>query len=248
MQTQDPQHDRYTRFPRTWRQKAVLVPAARALKLWYRPRVIGLDQVPADRPVVYVGKHPRTFLYLEIMLLGVVSFWDPGRVPFRPMEKRGTSLHRLPGLSWIRRHVGTIEATEEAALAALAGGESVLLFPGGARELYGPKDVIDWKGRRGYARIAAKAGVPVVPFAIAGADQQHPWRVPLGKSGSLWLPLVPLPVPLDFVFGAPIAPPPAREDATLDGPAIAAFADRVAAETQALLTGATKGRRPAWSP
>lgn len=231
------------RFPRTWRQKAVLVPAARALKLWYRPRVIGLEQVPRDRPVLYVGKHPRTFLYLEVILLGLVSFWDGDRLPFRPMEKRNTSLHRAPVTSWIRRHVGTIEATEEAALAAFRGGESVLLFPGGGRELYGPPDTLDWKGRRGFARIAALAGVPIVPIAIAGADQQHPWRVPIGRSGSLWLPLVPLPVPLDFVFGAPLAPPPAG-----DADAVAAFAERVASETAALLARATAGRRPAWSP
>ena len=74
------------RFPTTWRQRAVLVPFARALKAWYRPRVHGLEQVPSDRPVVYVAKHPRTYLYFETMLLGLVSFWDSGRVPFRPME------------------------------------------------------------------------------------------------------------------------------------------------------------------
>src|SRR5512146_682247 len=180
-------------FPRTWRQDAVLVPLVRALKLWYRPRVHGLEAVPADRPAIYVATHPRGCLYLETMLLGLLTFWDSGRVPFRPMEKRGTSLHRTPGLAWVRRHVGTIEATGEAAQAALAGGESLLIFPGGARELYGAPDTLDWRGRRGFARIATAAGVPVVPLAIGGADQQHPLRLPLGKRGSLWLPLFPLP-------------------------------------------------------
>jgi 1-acyl-sn-glycerol-3-phosphate acyltransferase len=230
------------RFPRSWRQEAVLVPLARALRAWYRPRVHGLDRVPSDRPVVYVGKHPKAYLYFETMLLGLLTFWDSGRVPFRPMEKRGTSLHRLPVLSWIRRHVGTIEATEEAALAALRGGESVLVFPGGARELYGPEDVLDWAGRRGFARIAALAGVPVVPFAIGGADRQHPVRIPLGKRASLWLPLVPMPVPLDYFFGAPMDPPPPDDDA-----AVAAFAERVAAATQALLDEAARARRSPWS-
>jgi 1-acyl-sn-glycerol-3-phosphate acyltransferase len=228
-------------FPRTWRQRAVLVPFARALRLWFRPRVHGLDLVPADRPVVYVAKHPRTYLYFETMLLGILAFWDAGRLPIRPMEKRGTSLHRIPGLGWVRRHVGTIEATEEAALAALRAGESVLVFPGGARELYGPQDAIDWKGRRGFARIAAAAGAPVVPVAMGGADQQHPLRIPLGRSGSLWLPILPLPVPLDFWFGAPAAPPAAAAGA------VAAFADRMAAATQALLDQARLARRPPWS-
>jgi 1-acyl-sn-glycerol-3-phosphate acyltransferase len=230
------------RFPRTWRQRAVLVPLARALKAWYRPRVHGLDQVPSDRPVIYVAKHPRTYLYFETILLGLVSFWDSGRVPFRPMEKRGTSLHKLPGLGWVRRHVGTIEATDEAARAALAGGESLLLFPGGARELYGEPDTLAWSGRRGFARIAAAAEVPVVPLAIAGADQQHPVRMKLGAKGSLWLPPVPLPVPLDFWFGAPMAPPASSGPA-----AIAAFSEDVARATQALLARAVAARRPPWS-
>ena len=230
------------RFPRTWRQQAVLVPLVRALRGWYRPRVHGLEAVPADWPVVYVAKHPRTYLYFEIMLLGLLTFWDSGRVPFRPMEKRGTSLHRAPVLSWIRRHVGTVEATEAAALEVLRGGESLLVFPGGSRELYGPPDRLDWKGRHGYARLAAMAGVPVVPVAIAGADQQHPVRIRIGRRGSIWFPPLPLPVPLDYWFGAPLSPP-----AVAAGPqAVVAFADEVAAAAQALLDRAVLGRRSLW--
>lgn len=218
------------RFPRTWRQTAVIVPFARALRLWYRPRVHGLDGVPADRPVVYVGKHPRSWLYLEVILMGLLSFWDGDRRPFRPMEERGTSLHRVPGLGWIRRHVGAIPATEEAAVAALRGGESVLVFPGGTRELYGDPDRIAWTGRRGFARIAAAAAAPVVPFAIGGADRQHPLRVSLGRRGSLWLPPIPLPVALDYHFGAPLPPPPPG-----DAAGIARLAARAATETRGLL-------------
>lgn len=226
------------RFPRNWRQKAVLVPLTRLLKLWFRPTVHGLERVPQDRPVLYLAKHPRAFLYLETMLLGLLTFWDSGRPPFRPMEKRDTSLHRTPLLAWVRRHVGTIEATEEAALRAVAGGESLLLYPGGGRELYGPPDRIEWGGRRGFARIAARAGLPIVPVAMAGADQQHPWRIPIGKRGSLWLPPIPLPVRLDFWFGEPLLPP-APDDAA----AVAWLADRAAAATQALLDEALAARR-----
>lgn len=228
-------------FPRTWRQTALIAPLARGLKVWFRPRVHGLEGVPLDRPVVYVAKHPRGWLYLEIILLGLVTFWETGRTPFRPMEKRNTSLHRLPGLAWLRRHVGTIEATEEAALGALRGGESVLVFPGGARELYGPRDRLEWSGRRGFARVAALAGVPVVPVAIAGADQQHPLRVPLGRRSSLWLPPLPLPVSLDYWFGAPLTAPEAGDAAR-----VARFAQQVTRETEALLARAVRERRKLW--
>jgi 1-acyl-sn-glycerol-3-phosphate acyltransferase len=204
--------------------------------------VHGLEQVPRDRPLVYVAKHPRAWLYLETMLLGAITFLDDDRVPFRVMEKRGTSLHRLPGISWLRRHAGAIDATEEAGVAALRGGESVLVFPGGARELYGAPDVIRWTGRRGFARIAAIAGAPILPVAIGGADQQHAARLPLGGRGSVWLPPIPFPVPLDYWFGAPI-PPPRPGDAA----GIARVAERAAAETRALLARAREARRAPWS-
>lgn len=228
------------RFPRGWRQAAVIAPLARGLRLWYRPRVHGLERVPRDRPVVYVGKHPRTWLYLETVLMGLLAFWDGERPAFRPMEKRGTSLHRLPGVRWLRRHVGAIEASEAAALRALRGGESVLLFPGGARELYGPPDRIAWRGRTGFARIAARARAPVVPFAIAGADRQHPVRldIPGGGRRSLWLPLVPLPVRLDYHFGVPMVPPGGDDRA-----ALAAFARDVESATAALVARAASARR-----
>jgi hypothetical protein len=47
-------------------------------------------------------------------------------------------------------------------------------------------------------------------------------------------------VPLDFWFGAPAAPPAAAAGA------VAAFADRMAAATQALLDQARLARRPPW--
>jgi len=229
------------RFPRTWRQRAFIAPLARGLKIWYRPRVHGLDGVPMDRPVVYVAKHPRGYLYLEVVLLGLLTFWDSGRLPFRTMEKRGTSLHRIPGLRWLRSQVGTIEATEEAGLAALRGGESVLVFPGGTRELYGPEDRLDWRGRLGFTRLSALSKAPVVPVAIAGADQQHPVRLPLRGKSSLWLPPFPLPVPLDYWFGAPLEPP-----ATAEPEPLAAFARGVSAAATALLERAALSQRPLW--
>ena len=227
---------------RTWQQALVVNSVRPLLRVWFRPRVHGLENVPKDRPVVYVAKHPRSFLYLETILLGVVAYWvKRDRPPFHPMEQRNTSVHRAPILGWVRKHVNTIEATEEAGLASLAAGDSVLIYPGGARDLYGPPDRLDWTGRRGFARIAAKARAPVVPVAMVGADRQHPWRLALPGRRSLWLPPLPLPARIDFAFGPPMAPPPA--DAGVD--AVADFAERAAETTQALIDGilAERGRK-----
>jgi len=226
-------------YPPPPRAQAILLTPLRPLfRIWFRPRVQGLERVPKDRPVVFVAKHPKGFLYLETILLGFIVYWIKRDRPlFRPMEQRNTSVHRMPILGFVRRNVNTVPATEEAGLATLAAGESVLIFPGGARELYGPRDRLDWSGRRGFARIAARARAPVVPVAIVGADRQHPWRIKLGGRRSLWLPPFPLPVRLDYAFGEPLAPP-APDDAV----AVARFAERAAEATQGLID-ATRARR-----
>ncbi|HET9555117.1 MAG TPA: 1-acyl-sn-glycerol-3-phosphate acyltransferase [Anaeromyxobacteraceae bacterium] len=221
-------------------QRALLLPLFRALRAYFRASARGLEGLPRDRPVLLVAKHPRGYLYFETMLLGLFTFFTDRSWPeIQVMEKRDTSLHATPLIGWLRRNVNTIPATEAAALEALAAGRSVLVFPGGARELFGEPDVLSWSGRRGFARVAARAGVPVVPLAIAGADRQHPWRLRLGRSNTLWLPPLPLPVRLDYWFGTPMAPPdPERPEL------VAAFADEVAAATQALLdeaVGAARG-------
>ncbi len=223
------------------RQRAVLMPLFRLLRAYYRASARGLDELPRDRPVVFVAKHPRCYLYFETMLLGFFTFFaDPAWPEIQVMEKRETSLHRTPLVGWLRRNVNTIPATEEAALDALAARRSVLVFPGGARELFGEADVVAWGSHRGFARIAARAGAPVVPIAIAGADRQHPLRVRMGRANTLWLPPLPLPVRLDYWFGAPLAPPdPARSEL------VARFADEVAAATQALLDRAVREQRGA---
>ena len=219
-----------TRFVRSPALSRIIIPFARVLGRWYyRARAFGDDHIPADRPVIYVTKHPRSFLYLETVLLGIMTFWDNDRPPIRVLEKTGTSIHRTPVLGWMRRNVNAVPATEEHALDALQHGESLLIFPGGARELYGPRDTIRWSGRTGFARLAIAAGVAVLPFVIAGADRQHWGRLALGNA-SLWLPPVPLPVRLDYHFGEPLAPAEGEDAAT--------FAARVETATRNLMAAA----------
>ena len=226
------------RFVRSLPKQAIIIPLARLLRRVHRVRVFGAEHIPEDRPVVYVGKHPRTYLYLETVMLGLVAFWDADRPPFRVLEQRGTSVHRTPLLGWMRRHVQGIPATEQAALHALARGESVLIFPGGTRELYGAPDTLRWSGRTGFARIALAARAPIQPFAIVGADQQHPLRLRVGRS-SLWLPPLPLPVRLDYHFAPTIAPEGSPESPS----DVAALAARAHDTTRALLEAGLARRR-----
>lgn len=229
------------RLPQLWFARRVVIPLARAFALYSRASVLGNDVIPRDGPVIYVGKHPKSYLYLETALLGLFAFWDSGRPPFRVLESAHASTGRAPLHSWIRRQVGAIPATEERALQTLRNGESLLIFPGGTRELYGAPDQLRWDGREGYARLAVMAQVPVIPFAIAGADQQHAMRIAVGRS-SIWLPPFPLPVRLDFHFGAPILPPAEPAGGAIRG-VVSAYAAQVHAATADLLATAVAESR-----
>ncbi len=230
----------YAPFITGWPLTKVMTPIAHAMSAYFRARTHGTERIPRV-PVIFVGKHPRTFLYLETLMLGVHVWWDSDRPPIRVLEQRATSLHRTPVIGWMRRHVNTIPATSDHAHAALRRGESILIFPGGTRELYGAPDRLRWSGRDGFARLAIEAQVPIVPFAIIGADRQHPFRVRAGKS-SVWLPPFPLPVRLDYYFGEPIDPPPT---AAKIGSVASAHAANVERVTQALIDDglAARGRR-----
>jgi hypothetical protein len=52
----------------------------------------------------------------------------------------------------------------------------VLVFPGGAREVFKRKGEayrLIWKERIGFVQMAAAHGYPIVPFASVGADEAY---------------------------------------------------------------------------
>ena len=56
----------------------------------------------------------------------------------------------------------------------MRAGESILVFPGGGREVFkhkGEKYRLIWKERMGFARLAIEHGYPIVPLAAVGAEE-----------------------------------------------------------------------------
>ncbi len=236
-----PAAEAYAPFVANWSLRNVLMPLARAMSLYFRARAFGVERIPRNTPVIFIGKHPRTFLYFETLMLGMHVWWDRDGPPLRVLETPATSLHRTPVIGWMRRHVNTLAATNAHAREALNCGESILIFPGGTRELYGEPDRLRWSGRAGFARLSIEAQAPIVPFAIIGADRQHPFRLRAGGS-SVWLPPFPMPVRLDYYYGDPIAPP-ARTPGADKSDAVREYAAHVERATQALIDRGLAARR-----
>lgn len=137
---------------------------------WTHARFTGLECVPAERPLVFVGNHTIFGLY-DIPLL-YLEVWRRHRILLHGL---GDHLHfKVPGWAQTLRYFGAVPGTRENGRRLLAAGESLLVFPGGAREVARRRDDkyrLHWKQRCGFACLAVEYGATIVPFAMVGAEE-----------------------------------------------------------------------------
>ncbi|TXG91416.1 1-acyl-sn-glycerol-3-phosphate acyltransferase [Rhodococcus rhodnii] len=152
------------------------------IKLYNRPRVEGLANVPKDGPAVLAGNHLSIadWLFAPLAIRRRVSylaksdyFTTPG---FRGALQK--FFYSKTGQVPIDRSGG--DAAEGALVTAkrmLAEGRLVGLYPEGTRSPDGRL----YKGKTGVARVALETGVPVIPVAMIGTNEVSPpgpfrWR------------------------------------------------------------------------
>jgi 1-acyl-sn-glycerol-3-phosphate acyltransferase len=132
------------------------------------PRVSGLENLP-PRPALLVGNHTLGAL-LDAPLLLVTLYEALGVVP----RTLGDHLHfGIPGWRWLLARFGVADGTPENVRALMRAGEWIIVFPGGAREVFkrrGEKYELLWSDRCGFARLAIESGYPIVPFSVVGPE------------------------------------------------------------------------------
>ncbi|HBG05908.1 MAG: acyl-phosphate glycerol 3-phosphate acyltransferase [Geobacteraceae bacterium GWC2_58_44] len=132
--------------------------------------VNGLERVPSQGPVIYMGNHQGNFdinaLSLAIpRLFSWVAKEELFRVPIfgSAMRRAGyIPLDRSDGRKALR--------SMKLAAERIAAGASVVIFPEGTRT----KDGSLLPFKRGAFLLAARARVPIVPFTINGSMQINP--------------------------------------------------------------------------
>jgi 1-acyl-sn-glycerol-3-phosphate acyltransferase len=134
-----------------------------------QPRFYGIERLP-DRGALYVGNHTiYSFLDLPFM---IAELWTRRRILLRGL---GDHAHyALPVWRNLLELGGMVRGTRANVRALMAAGQNVLVFPGGAEEVFkrrGEKYKLLWKERLGFARLAIEFGYPVVPFAAVGAEE-----------------------------------------------------------------------------
>jgi 1-acyl-sn-glycerol-3-phosphate acyltransferase len=176
---------------------------------FYRYHRTRFQGTPPVGPCIYVALHGAGYLVLDLVIAGYVLCWREHllhrgpRIPLRIVAAESKIEKAIPGLPRAKLAAGLIEPTEENCLAALEGGEQLLVTPGGSREAQPSRDFyrLRWEGRYGFVRLALKTGAPIVPLAIVGGAEAYPgFRL---KKLSFWSPL-PLPYRFDIALGEPI--------------------------------------------
>lgn len=150
----------------------VLAPLAR---LVYRPEVDGLENVPAEGPVIIAANHRAVLdtavislvVRRQVRFLGKAEYFTGRGVRGRLMAAFVDALGFVP----VER------GNAHAGLAALNAGQTVLnsggvfaIYPEGTRSLDGRL----YRGHTGVAVLALTTGAPVVPVALFGTDKLMP--------------------------------------------------------------------------
>jgi 1-acyl-sn-glycerol-3-phosphate acyltransferase len=150
------------------------IAAARVLlEPWHwltAPKITGLEHVPRERPMLVVANHTLMGV-LDVPLL-VLGLYEQRGIFLRSL---GDHLHfRIPLWRDLLTHFGTVDGTRENCHALMRAGESILVFPGGGREVFkhkGEKYRLIWKERAGFVRLAVAHGYAIVPLAAVGAEE-----------------------------------------------------------------------------
>jgi 1-acyl-sn-glycerol-3-phosphate acyltransferase len=128
------------------------------------------ELVPSDGPVIYMGNHQGNFDIMALTMAIPRTFsWVAKEELFR-IPLFGAAMLRA-GYIPLDRSDGR-KALKSMKLAAerIAGGTSVVIFPEGTRTKDG--QLLPFK--RGAFLLAARAGVPIVPFTINGSRAINP--------------------------------------------------------------------------
>ena len=193
----------------------------------WRVKVIGAENIPLSGPVILAPSH-RSMLDIT---------WTSGITHRRIRFMGKDTLFRVPVLGWCFTALGGFAVARDGtdrgplrdSLAILANGEVLTLYPEGTRQRGPAIQAL----QPGAAWIAIKAGVPIIPIAIAGSEEpfRSGRRVPRFGRGVI-------------LIGAPMHPPQ-KTGGVVKRALVNEFSDELHGELQSLFDRAydIRGRR-----
>ena len=202
-------------------------------KYYFRNEMRGFEHIPSEQTIL-VANHDGGVLPMNGLLFGAA--WHPHFDYSRGLYVLTHDIFQRfgPHFSKLMLDSGIIPADRGHMDSAIATGESVLVFPGAARETFRPfwkRREIDLGGRTGFVAQAIRHGLPITPVVSAGSHETlivlasgqkfakaihlpklvrsaDTWPLLLGLPWGLWalpfLPQLPLPAKITVEVLAPI--------------------------------------------
>jgi 1-acyl-sn-glycerol-3-phosphate acyltransferase len=234
-------------------------------RYWFRVETEGIDNVPADGGALLVSNHAGALPPDGPMIMQAIQR-EHSRP--RPLYMLGEHWFKgYPGVSMMVNKLGLVAAHPANAQRLLHDeGKLVLVFPEGqkgSRKLFWQRYRLRRFGRGGFVRTALRAGAPIVPIAVVGAEEAMPIfaHVPLLQrlTGLIYFPvnhafpqfglaaaLMYMPAKFKIRFLEPLDlseyGPEDAEDLAL----VQRISDQVRTEIQLELDAMTSARRSVW--
>jgi 1-acyl-sn-glycerol-3-phosphate acyltransferase len=170
-----------------------------SFRLFFRLKVTGAENVPADGGVLVASNHQSFFDPIIVAISNRRSVFFMAR----------DSLFRSRYFGWLLRNVGAFPVRRGApdrkalreAVERLQAGAVLLVFPEGTRTRDGSLGPL----HSGPAMLAFRAGVPIVPAVIKGAVDAWPRTKKIFRFR-----------PISIAYGRPLPPPATGERETCD--------------------------------
>ena len=143
---------------------------------WFRVEVEGIEHVPSRGGALIVSNHSGALPPDAPMIMQALRHEHPDP---RPLYMLGEHWFKgYPGVGMLANKIGLVAAHPANAQRLLRDEQRLaLVFPEGqkgSRKLYWQRYRLRRFGRGGFVRTAMRAGVPIVPVAVIGAEEAMP--------------------------------------------------------------------------
>jgi 1-acyl-sn-glycerol-3-phosphate acyltransferase len=145
-------------------------------RYWFRVDQQGIENVPADGGALLVSNHSGALPPDAPMIMQAIRHEHSQP---RPVYMLGEHWFKgFPGVGMLTNKIGLVPAHPANAQRLLRDERQLaLVFPEGqkgSRKLYWQRYRLRRFGRGGFVRTAIRAGVPIVPVAVVGAEEAMP--------------------------------------------------------------------------
>jgi 1-acyl-sn-glycerol-3-phosphate acyltransferase len=160
------------------------------LRLMHRPRIVGLEHIPAQGPAILAANHqsflddfllPLAVPRRKVVFLAKADYFDKWYLRW---------FFKAANVIPVRRESSSAsEAALQAGVEALRESKLIGIFPEGTRSPDGRL----YRGKTGVARMALEAQVPVIPVAIKGTFEAMSYDRKVPRPGKV-----------EIIFGEPL--------------------------------------------